>query len=105
MDLVALGSGFLAGLVAGALYLMALWFTVKRVARTGNRSLLITSFLARAAVLLLAFYGLRGLGLQGLIAALLGFIAARWLITRALGLTARGATGPAAAEPPEEVQP
>ena len=85
MDLVALALGFGAGLVAGFLYLVALWFTVKRATRTGNRSLLLVSFLARAAVLLLAFYGLRGLGVQGLVAALLGFVAARWVMTRLLG--------------------
>lgn len=85
MDLVALLLGSSAGLVAGVLYLVALWFTVKRAAATGDRSLLVVSFLARAAVLLLAFYGLRGLGVQGLIAALLGFLAARWVMTRVLG--------------------
>lgn len=104
MDLVALGLGFAAGLVAGVLYLVALWFTVKRAARTGDRSLLIISFLARAAVLLLAFYGLRGLGPQGLIAALIGFIAARWLMTRILGPERSAAPG-ASAEAGGEVEP
>lgn len=105
MDFVALGLGFLAGLVVGVLYLVALWLTVKRVTRTGNRSLLITSFLARAAVLLLAFYGLRGLGLQGLIAALIGFIPARSLMTRLLGPSALAGQRAPGAEPQEEVQP
>lgn|SRR5690554_2038328 len=102
MDFVALLLGFGAGLVAGVLYLVALWFTVRRAARTGNRSLLVVSFLARAAVLLLAFYGLSGLGIQGLIAALIGFIAARWLMTRILGPGAGQQTEPA---PPKEVNP
>ena len=90
MDFVALGLGFAAGLVAGVLYLVALWFTVKRAARTGDRSLLVISFLARAAVLLLAFYGLRP-GPRA-IAALIGFIAARWLMTHIL--TRRSTAGP-----------
>ena len=104
MDLVALGLGFAAGLVAGVLYLVALWFTVRRATRTGDRSLLVISFLARAAVLLLAFYGLRGLGAQGLIAALIGFIAARWLMTRILG-PERSAEPTAPAEAGWEVEP
>lgn len=104
MDFVALALGFAAGLVAGVLYLVALWFTVKRAARTGDRSLLVISFLARAAVLLLAFYGLRGLGVQGLIAALIGFIAARWLMTRILGPERTPDASPAS-EPGGEVKP
>jgi len=102
VDVVGLLLGFGAGLVAGVLYLVALWFTVKRAARTGNRSLLVVSFLARAAVLLLAFYGLRGIGAQGLVAALVGFIAARWLMTRVLG---PGGSESAPGEPEEQVQP
>ena len=104
MDFVALALGFAAGLVAGVLYLVALWFTVKRAARTGDRSLMVITFLARAAVLLLAFYGLRGLGVQGLIAALIGFIAARWLMARILGPERTPDASPAS-EPGGEVKP
>lgn len=102
MHVVAMGLGFAAGLVAGVLYLLALWFTVKRAARTGDRWLLVVSFLARAAVLLLAFYSLRGLGVQGLIAALIGFIAARWVMTRILGPNASTPEEPLGTEPEEE---
>lgn len=102
MDVVSLLLGFAAGLVAGLLYLVALWFTVRRAARTGNRSLLVVSFLARAAVLLLAFYGLRGLGVQGLVAALVGFIAARWLMTK---VVSRRGNEPAPTGTEEQVQP
>lgn len=91
MNLTALLVGFGAGLIIGVLYLLGLWLTVRRVARTGDRRLLVVSFVARAAVFLLALYGLIGLGPAGLLAALLGFITARWLFTRLVG---RGGPGP-----------
>lgn len=93
MNLTALLVGFGAGLIIGAAYLLGLWLTVRRVARTGDRRLLIVSFVARAAVFLLALYGLIGLGPAGLLAALLGFITARWLFTRLVGRG--GGPGPA----------
>lgn len=85
MDTTALALGFLAGLATGFLYFLLLWYTVRRAARTGNRALLLVSFLVRAALLLGVFYAFRGFGAQGLIAALLGFIAVRSVMTRVLG--------------------
>lgn len=85
MDTTALALGFLAGLTTGFLYFLLLWYTVRRAARTGNRTLLLVSFLVRAALLLGVFYAFRGLGAQGLIAALLGFIVVRFVMTRTLG--------------------
>ncbi|MDT3682431.1 MAG: ATP synthase subunit I [Trueperaceae bacterium] len=77
--------GYGAGAVLGTLYLLGLWWTVGRAARTGNQSLILISFALRALALLLALYGLLGLGATGLIAALLGFLTARFLLTRLLG--------------------
>ena len=94
--------GFAAGLALGVVYLLALWYTVRRVARTGKQSILLVSFVTRIGVLLLGFYTLIGYGAQGLVAALLGFMAARVVITRVLG---RRAPRPAAAAdglPPED---
>lgn len=87
MTLSAALLGFGAGLLAGGMYLAGLWLTVRRAARTGNRGLLLVSFVVRAALLLLAFYLLLGLGALGLGGALLGFLVARMLLTR---LLARG---------------
>ncbi len=81
MNLAVLSLAFAAGLGLGAVYLLGLWWTVKRVTRTGNARLLLVSFFARAALVLLAFYGLMRLGPQGLVASLLGFLCARWLAT------------------------
>ncbi len=77
--------GYAAGALLGTLYLLGLWWTVGRATRTGNNALLLISFVLRAAALLLAFYGLLGLGAAGLAAALLGFLTARLLLTRLLG--------------------
>lgn len=77
-----LALSFLAGVGLGGAYLVGLWWTVKRVTRTGNARLLIVSFVARAALVLLAFYALVSTGPARLITALLGFLAARWLLTR-----------------------
>lgn len=85
MSVTTLLTGFGAGLVLGGLYLLGLWFTVRRATRSGNRGLLLVSFVARALLLMLAFYGLLQLGPFALIAALLGFIAARALLTRLMG--------------------
>lgn len=101
MNLESLTLGFLAGLVLGVVYLLALWYTVRRVARTGQRSLLLVSFVARLVVLLLGFYALVGLGAQGLVAALLGFIVARAVMTRVLGRSGPLQTAGAASLSPD----
>jgi len=85
MSLAHLLLGYGAGLLLGTLYLLGLWWTVGRATRTGNRALLLISFVLRALALLLAFYGLLGLGAAGLAAALLGFFSARLLLTHLLG--------------------
>ena len=84
MSVAHLLLGYGAGVLLGTLYLLGLWWTVGRATRTGNKALLLFSFVLRALALLLAFYGLLGLGAAGLAAALLGF-SARLLLTHLLG--------------------
>lgn len=85
MNVGLLALSFVAGLAIGAAYLLGLWWTVRRVTRTGNARLLPLSFVARAALALLAFYGMLRSGPVALVVALLGFLSARWLLTRLIG--------------------
>ncbi len=71
----------LGGVVLGAAWLLGLWWTVRRVAATGNRGLLAVSFLVRAGLLLLGFYGMLQLGPWSLLAALAGFLVTRMIVT------------------------
>lgn len=84
MSPVALLTGFLVGLIAGCVYFVGLYLTVRRAAKTGNPRILLFSFLARAGALMVALYALVKLGAAALVMALLGFIAARFLTVRAL---------------------
>ena len=76
---------FLAGAVLAGLYLLGLWWTVRRVAATGRRSLLLLSFTVRAALLLAALYGIMQAGPWSLIAALVGFLLPRSAVTSLAG--------------------
>ncbi len=78
-----LGLGVLAGLALGAAYFIGLWLTVRRVAnRNGPRTLLLVSFVVRSVVTLGVFVLLARQGAYPLLGALLGFIAARPVVTR-----------------------
>ena len=85
LDGVQLGTGLGVGLILGVLYLLGLWFTVRQVAATGRQGLLIVSFVVRAGLLPLGLYFLARVGIQALVAALVGFLLARWFMTRLLG--------------------
>ncbi len=85
LNLPLMGIALAAGLLLGVLYLLGLWWTVQHVTRTGNRGLLIVSFVVRAALLLAGLWFLAGFGPQSLIAALTGFLLARWFMTRLIG--------------------
>src|SRR5690625_6973504 len=82
---VQLGAGLGVGLILGVLSLLGLWFTVRQVAATGRQGLLIVSFVVRAGLLLLGLYFLARVGIQALVAAPVGFLLARWFMTRSLG--------------------
>jgi len=84
---VALLSGaFVAGLVLGAFYFIALWRTVKRLPDTQRPwRLMLGSFVVRMAVLLPGFYFVMSGHWERLIMALVGFILMRKLLTRHFG--------------------
>ncbi len=72
---------FLAGMLLGAVFFGGLWWTVQRI--TGSDSpylVMAVSFFVRAAVVLVGFYLLVRADWPFLIAALVGFIAARTIL-------------------------
>lgn len=82
VDVRLLALSFAAGLLLGGLYLLGLWWTVRRVTETGRRGLLVVSFAVRAALLFAGLWYLVGFGPQSLIAALAGFLLMRSVVTR-----------------------
>lgn len=85
MNVTLIVLSLLAGAVLCGAYLYGLWWTVRWVAATGNRSLLAISFVVRAALLLLAFWGMLRFGPWSLIATLAGFLITRIIITGLMG--------------------
>jgi len=86
----------IAGVLLGGLYFGGLWWTVNRMPRASQPlNLYFASLIGRLAVLLVAFYGvLTYFGWLHLLGCLIGFLAARFVLTRRLG--------PATDAPPRE---
>jgi len=73
----------LEGVVLGAFFFAGLWWTVRKMESSKHVALLfLTSMLLRTSVVLLGFYFILGDNWQHLVAALLGFIIARIIVTR-----------------------
>ena len=72
---------FVAGLALGALFFGGLWLTVKKAVNSTKPSIIILcSFVARMAVVLIGFYFIGAGNWQRLMIALAGFIIARLLV-------------------------
>ncbi len=86
MNVTTVLLGLFAGLLVGAAYFAGLWWTVRKVTRVRRPApWLLGSFLVRSLVALGAFALVLRLGSPlALVAALIGFMAARWLTTRYL---------------------
>lgn len=85
MNGATLAFGLVAGLAVGGLYFAGLWWTVRSVTRKRRPALwLAASFAIRAVLAVGAFAALSRLGAVVLIATLIGFMGARWLVTRYL---------------------
>lgn len=84
---VALLSGaFVAGLILGAFYFVALWRTVRKLPDTQRPlRLMLGSFAVRTAVVLPGFYFVMSGHWERLIMALIGFIIMRKMLTRRYG--------------------
>ena len=82
MEWVGLVIAVPAGFLLGVLFFGGLWWTVQKIPGSSKTTLLlITSFLLRSAALLAGFYLLLSAGWQYLLAALVGFLVARTVIT------------------------
>lgn len=72
-----------AGLILGTFFFWGLWYTVRRAVTSRRPALwLIGSFLVRTSVTLIGFYYCARGNWQGMLACLLGFMAARYLVMR-----------------------
>jgi len=74
-----------AGFALGAGYFAGLWWTVRNLNQSAAPgALVLVSFLLRNALLAAGFVVVSGRTWQGVVACLLGFVAARLLVVRAL---------------------
>ncbi|MDQ5911274.1 MAG: hypothetical protein QG599_3371 [Pseudomonadota bacterium] len=71
----------MAGIVLGALFFGGLWWTVQKTVSSQRPALwFFGSFLLRMSLVLLGFYGVAGDQWPRLLACLVGFIFARWMV-------------------------
>lgn len=85
-DLLALALAGVAGIVLGALFFGGLWWTVRGALASRRPAIwFLGSLLVRAGIVLAGFYVVAGGHWERLLAALLGFIIARHLVTRLAG--------------------
>ena len=85
-DLLTLALAGVAGIVLGALFFGGLWWTVRRALSSKRPALwCLGSFLVRAGIVLAGFYVVAGGHWERLLAGLLGFVIARYLVTRLAG--------------------
>lgn len=77
-----------AGVAGAMLYFGGLWLTVQQLADSGRPYLLlVASFFVRAALLMLLFFAVGGIGLPALVLAVVVFILTRLLLTRYWGIS------------------
>lgn len=84
---IILIAAFAAGLVLGAFYFTALWWTVRNLPSSKNQvRLMLCSFFIRMSVVMAGFYLVMGEGhWERLASALLGFVVMRKILTYRLG--------------------
>ena len=76
-----------AGAIASCVYFGGLWFTVKRLSRSSHPlTLYVASFLIRAALLMCGVFAMLQMGWQQGLAAFVGFLMVRYVLTLSLGL-------------------
>jgi F1F0 ATPase subunit 2 len=82
-DPIGLAIAALAGILIGALFFGGLWWTVRRGVRSGQPAVwFLASFLVRTPVAVAGFFFAARGDWRRSIACLLGFLAARILVTR-----------------------
>lgn len=95
---ISLAATFAAGMGLGFIYLLGLWYTVRRQSTLKNPGLwLFVSVVGRLALLLAGFYLVMAGSWQRLLACFAGFMVVRVVMTRRLGpgpaLQAKAAAG------------
>jgi F1F0 ATPase subunit 2 len=74
---------FIAGMALGMFFFGGLWFTIKKAVNTKKPAIwFFISFFLRVSVVLIGFYYISPVGWQALIICLIGFIIARFLVTK-----------------------
>lgn len=87
-ELGALMLALAAGVLLGTLFFVALWWTVRRALRSPRPALwLLGGGAVRLGLAVAGFYLVGGGHAGRLLACLLGFIAARFVVTRVVGRT------------------
>lgn len=82
-ELINLLPAFVAGIVLGTVFFGGLWLTVKHGLRKKKSVLIFTaSFIIRMTIILLGFYYVGANSWQKMLVCLLGFLMARFVITR-----------------------
>lgn len=82
-DIIYMIFVFIAGFTLGTLFFGGLWFTVKKAMTAKIPAIwFFTSFFLRVSMALLGFYYLALEGWQSIIISIIGFIAARIVITQ-----------------------
>ncbi|HCJ50621.1 MAG TPA: ATPase F0F1 [Gallionella sp.] len=80
---LSLASALIAGILLGTFFFVGLWWTVRRGVKSERVALwFFGSMLLRTSVVMLGFYFVMGDSWQRLLAALLGFVLARLIVTR-----------------------
>ncbi len=91
-----LWGAFFAGMVFGSIFFGGLWLTIRRSLSSAALGLwLMSSFILRSAIVVAGFYFVSAGDWQRLMACLLGFVSARFIVTRLLRVRdrAQGAAG------------
>ena len=82
-EALSLAAALIAGFLLGAFFFGGLWWTVRQGVASGQPALLfLGSMLLRTCIVLSGFYFVAGDNWQRLLACLLGFVAARLIVTR-----------------------
>jgi F1F0 ATPase subunit 2 len=80
-----LTGAFLAGMVLGGIFFGGLWLTIRHTLSSAALGLWLTgSFMLRTVIVLAGFYVIFAGDAQRLIASLIGFVLARFMVARAL---------------------
>jgi len=95
-ETLTLGLAFGAGLALGAIFFGGLWWTIQKgVSSRKPEYWFFGSLLLRMGIVLMGFYLVFGGHLNRLLACLIGFVVARFIVTRLIGPSVKNPNSPA----------